>query len=115
MAEWSRYCTLDHEIMGSSPAIHLVFCAYSPWARFVPQMYLEVIVNMQSLACREPHKIYQSLKEKKTHTEQLMQVLQQGVLPTLHDLWGDDILTRGLAGRQTVYGLTQLLLSCLYV
>ncbi len=28
-------------------------------ARFVPQMCLEVIVNMQLLACREPHKINQ--------------------------------------------------------
>ncbi len=29
----------------------------SPLARFVPQMCLEVIVDMQLLACRKPHKI----------------------------------------------------------
>ncbi len=32
-------------------------------SRFVPQMCLEVIVNMQLLACQEPHKINQSLKK----------------------------------------------------
>ncbi len=50
-----------------------------------------------------------------TQTEQLVQVLQQGVLPTssLFKLWGDALLVRGFNGRfyWAVYSLAHLLFS----
>ncbi len=38
LAEWLRHWSLNHEIVGSSLSIDLVFDTYSPWARFVPEM-----------------------------------------------------------------------------
>ncbi len=38
LAQWLRHWTLNHEIVGSSPAVRLVFSTKSPWARFVPEM-----------------------------------------------------------------------------
>ncbi len=62
MAEWLRYWTINHDIVGSSPAMHYRSSVPKVLGQDLhPKMCLEVIVNMQLIACPEPHKINQSI------------------------------------------------------
>ncbi len=64
MGEWLRYWTLNHEIVGLSPANYTrSFVPKVLGQDLYPKCALR-IVNMQLLACRERRKINPSLKKK---------------------------------------------------